>query len=158
MKRLAAIAAVCLVACIALAATAVADISDAFYTPRVYGGALMLVGHSSTVRQQYDGQNSGVAVNHGSLSADATNSMGRITGIGANGSVTLTFGTSVGTPFSSIAHCFVQVISGTYTSEGYQIKVTASSAAPVFSCYSSSIAGNGSTASCPDLEYFCMGN
>ena len=138
---------------IALVATAGANIAPG---PGVVG--VFAFGSSSTVRQIYDGLNTGVAVNHGSLSADATNSMGRVTGIGANGSVTLTFGTSVGTPFSSIAHCFVQVISGTYTSEGYQIKVTASSSAPVFSCYSSSIAGNGSTANCPDFEYFCMGN
>ena len=110
-----------------------------------------------TTKQKIDATTTGVSVNHGTLSSDASNSVGRVTGIGANGSVTLTFGTTGGTSFTSTSHCHAQVLSGTYSSEGYQIKVTPSASAPVFACYSSSIAGNGSTANCPDFEYFCTG-
>lgn len=83
-------------------------------------------------------------VNHGSLSASATNSSGHITGIGAT-SVTLTLSTTYGN-----SHCVATFNDLAVAPE--IITVADSGTAPVFSCFNST---TGVASNCNDFTYRC---
>lgn len=87
-------------------------------------------------------------VNHGSLDTGSTNSWGAVTGIGANTSVTLTFGAS---GFANRSWCTASPNSNANTEVIY---VTKSATAPVFNCIDSK---TGSTTNCVDFTYTCVG-
>ena len=87
-------------------------------------------------------------VNHGTLSADASNLAGRITSIGANTSFTITFG---GSGFANFSHCTIQPNGSTATMVTMS---TVSATAPAFSCFDQA----GSALNCPDVDYICTGN
>jgi hypothetical protein len=89
------------------------------------------------------------SANHGTLSGDASNYQGEVTGVGANTSVTLTFG---GGGFATTAHCHLTV-EGSST-VGMQIS-TVSNTAPVFSCFT---LATGVAANCPNFVYQCWGH
>lgn len=88
-------------------------------------------------------------VNHGTLSADSSNFVGDVSSIGANTSVTLTFG---GGGFGTTSHCMVTV-EGSAT-VGIQVS-TVSATAPVFSCFT---LASGAAANCPNFTYQCWGH
>jgi hypothetical protein len=87
--------------------------------------------------------------NHGTLSGDASNFQGEVTGVGANQSVTLTFG---GGGFGTTSHCHLTV-EGSST-VGMQVS-TVSNTAPVFSCFT---LATGAGANCPNFVYQCWGH
>lgn len=89
------------------------------------------------------------SVNHGTLGTGSTNTVGNVTGIGANTSVVLTFSNS---GFPNRAWCHAQ----TNTSAGAleQIVVTNSKTAPTFSCLGTVL---GTAANCEDFTYWCTG-
>jgi hypothetical protein len=89
------------------------------------------------------------SVSHGTLSADASNFQGEVTTVGANTSVTLTFG---GGGFGTTSHCFLTV-EGSST-VGMQVS-TVSNTAPVFSCFTFT---TGQAANCPNFVYQCWGH
>lgn len=85
--------------------------------------------------------------NHGTASADASNWTGSVTAIGANTSVTLTFG---GGGFAVQAHCIVTV----QGAAAGVITVEISKTAPKFDCFDMA----GVAENCPDFAYSCTGN
>jgi hypothetical protein len=87
--------------------------------------------------------------NHGTLFADSTNCVGEINTIGANTSVTLTFGAG---GFAITSHCSVTV-EGSAT-VGVEVS-TVSATAPVFSCFT---LATGLAANCPNFTYTCWGH
>jgi hypothetical protein len=92
-------------------------------------------------------------VNNGALDAFSTNCYGRITGIGANTSVTLTYsfvGTTGGA-FAGTSRCITQIEGS--TTVGVEVS-TVSTTAPVFSCFAYA---TGAAANCPNFNYWCTG-
>lgn len=86
-------------------------------------------------------------VNHGTLAGSSTNFVGRVTSVGTNTSVTLTFGNS---GFGTTAFCFAQV-----EGSAQGIYVTASATAPVFNCFNTTTAA---AANCNNFSYQCIGH
>jgi hypothetical protein len=123
-------------------ASAAAEVETTF---GVGGGAF-----TSTTRLLKCAQSGLPTVNHGTLSADAGNCMGRITAIGSNTSVTLTYSSA----FGVTSHCQVTATSAPGGGVGELVYTTVSASAPVFNCLDST---TGAAANCPDLEYMCWG-
>jgi len=89
------------------------------------------------------------SVNHGSLGTGSSNTVGNVTGIGANTSVVLTYSNS---GFPNRSWC--QATPNTHTGAVEQIVVTNSATAPTFSCFNTT---TGAAANCEDFTYWCTG-
>lgn len=89
------------------------------------------------------------SVNHGALGTGSSNTVGNVTGVGANTSVTLTYSNS-GFPHRS----WCQAATNTHTGLVEVIIVTNSATAPVFSCFA---ATTGAASNCEDFTYWCTG-
>lgn len=87
------------------------------------------------------------SLSHGTLGAKSSNTVGNVTGVGANTTVVLTFSQ----PFRNAAWCQAQL--NTDTIGGQYIIVTNSKTAPTFSCFLAGVASN-----CNDFSYWCTGN
>lgn len=89
------------------------------------------------------------SVNHGALGAGSSNTVGNVTGIGANNAVTLTFSDG-GFP----NHAWCQASFNTHTGAVESMVITNSTTAPIFSCFNTT---TGAAANCEDFTYWCSG-
>lgn len=111
---------------------------------------------NGTARAERASSSAPTSVSHGSLSADASNFVGRITGIGSNSTLVLTFS---GGGYGSFAHCQFSGIAGTGTGEvGFFINGDGGITAPVIRCAQTIAGGFFTGGNCPDIDYECWGH